>query len=267
MDICYNINPDQSPVATRQLQGDLVCVPLRDSNYYLENVGATVVFQNNGVPYNEDGTMTGLYVSVPQGLSKGVRIRFPFYGRVFGIRHKKTDSVPDFSVVIDGVAFKVSGEHTYLRLDGATSVVDGECGVVVADDLNDGVHYAEIVIYSKASGATTVILTGYLAERRVGYSEKRRVNTLMAAVAVTTSAVAISVGSFESKIRYVEKIIFTNTTSSPITVTIAFTVQIWKKIIPADDTVELDLRGTALTANVTVMASATGVNYSVLGGV
>jgi hypothetical protein len=192
-------------------------------------------------------------------------IRFPFYGRVFGIRHR-FDS--NFSVSIDGVSYgEVAGKHSYLVNEG-TSISDGESLIIIDDSLPDGVHYAEIMVVAPTSGTNTVVLFGYLAEERVGYSERPRTNYFIAPASVPTTSTAIARGSSPKTLRSVRKIIYANTTASPITVSVYNNTTImWTKSVPANDTIEFDF-GEKTSVDVTLkhMASASGVNATVVGG-
>jgi hypothetical protein len=253
------------PVRSSVRLGDFAKIPFRTGHYAVENTGSTASFQESGITSNEDGTDTGFNISVPNGLNNGVRIRVPFYGRAFGIRWRRDSNACDFSVAIDGVSYgSFTGKHNYLINDSA-SLTDGESLVLVTDDLAEGTHYAEIVVVSGAS-TNAILFYGLLLEKRVGYSEKPRAKTIVSTTAVTTSAVAIPKGSSPNIVRTVEKIIYTNTTASAISVTVINNGSVmWQKSVPANDSIELIL-GTTLLSWHTHQASATGVNATVIGG-
>lgn len=245
--------------------GDLVKVPFRSGHFYSTDVGSTASFQSSGITSNEDGSNTGLNVSVPVGSQNGVSIRVPFYGRSFGLRWRRDSNAGDFSIAIDGVSYGlITGQHTYLINESAV-LTDGESLVLITDDLPDGVHYAEIMVSNRAT-TNAILFYGLLLERRAGYSEKPRTKPFLNPIAVTTSDVVIPKGSNPDSLLTVEKIIYTNTTASAITVTVNYNgVQMWQKPIPANDSVEFVL-GSTINSLTTHLASATGVNATVIGG-
>lgn len=159
---------------------DMVRVPLKHYGFHFEAVNAINSTQMGGIEENTDGTSMGQYMSVtcmasPISAGKGARIVVPFSGRKFGIRVVGPTSAFKFDVIIDGEAFAVNlANNSYL----ANGVVWGgsysnDQEVMIADDLADRLHIAEVVVVAdKAGGATrTVIVLGWLLERRAGYRE------------------------------------------------------------------------------------------------
>lgn len=250
-------------------RGDYVKVPFRNGYYYADNVSSTISWQSSGIYDNEDGSDTGITISVPQGLNFGARIRVPFYGTVFGVRFRHGSTYTPFGVSIDGVAYgSFATQHTYLDNEAA-SLTDGESLIMVDTDLPDGLHYADIVLTSQASGTSALFLYGLILESRAGYERKLRNQIINATTALTTTQTAISLGSqASSQVRGVRQVIYTNTTASPITVTIQNNSAIlWQKSIAAGDSATFDFGApTAVSSSQTHAASATGINATVIGG-
>lgn len=243
----------------------VVKVPFREGYFAVsKSASASANFVEAGIIENGDGTGTAISITVPSG-QNGATIRFPFYGRVFGIRHRYDSN---FSVAIDGVSYgEVSGKHTYLVNEGMT-VTDGESLIILDEDLPDGVHYAEIMVVAPTSGTNTVVLYGFLAEARVGYKERQSTNYFVTPAAVPTTSTSVGRNTYPKTLRSVRKIIYTNTTASPITITVySNTTVMWSKSVPANDTIEMDF-GERMSVDITFkhMASATGVNSTVVGG-
>jgi hypothetical protein len=264
-DVKLNGKNEIEAILTR---GNLVKIPFRSNNFVDETTGSTCFFQPTGITDNSDGSGTGIYVSVPQGLDVGVRIRFPFYGSVLGIRWRRDGAACDFSVAIDGVPYDgIKSTHTYLANEYGY-FTDTESLVVIADDLPDGLHYAEIVVVSQPATTNTIAFYGYLVEERVGYTEKPRTNFVVSTASLTNSAVSITTGSGNTQARSVRKIFYTNTTASPITVNISNNGTVmWQKIVPANDTIDFDFgEQTSINLTYTHQASAVGVNSTVIGG-
>lgn len=250
-------------------RGDFIKIPFRSGYYYVDNVGGTASFQSQGIYDNEDGSDTGITISVPQGLNYGVRIRFPFYGTVLGVRFRHGASYTPFGVSIDGVAYGATAtQHTYLDNEAA-SLTDGESLVMIDTDLPDGLHYADIVLTSQASAASSLFLYGIVVEKRAGYESKPRNQYIAGTTAITTTQTAVSLGSSTTaQVRGIRQIIYTNTSASAITVTIQNNSSIiWQKSIGAGDSAVFDFGSpTAVASIFTHAASATGVNATVIGG-
>jgi hypothetical protein len=261
--------PINGQVDAKITRGEYVKIPFRSGYYYADNVSSTATYQSQGIYDNEDGSDTGINISVPQGLNYGVRIRFPFYGTVLGVRFRHGSSYNNFGVSIDGVAYgPISAQHTYLDNEAA-SLTDGESLVMIDTDLPDGLHYADIVLTSQSSATSSMFLFGIVVEKRAGYENKPRQQYIIGTTAITTSQTAISLGSpAASQARGVRQIIYTNTSASSITVTVQNnSTTIWQKAIAAGDTAILDFgASTALTVSITHAASATGINATLIGG-
>lgn len=243
--------------------GDLVKIPFRDGQVSIHLNGSTAKTVSSHIFENEDGTGTGLNVSVPVGLGNGVRIRLPFYGRVFGVRWRRQAGAGDFSVAIDGVPYGLfKGNHQYLENEAA-GVIDGETLVVVEDSLDDGLHYAEIVVQNKEV-TNAILFFGILVSKSAGYTEIPRIPQIIDPVSLPTTTSSISIG----QCRYLSEIVYSNPTSSAVTVTIEYNSKtLWHKSIPANDSVSfIPRKGIGVNSILKHYASATGVNATVIGG-
>lgn len=256
---------------SKLVTGEYVKIPFRNGYYYADNVGGTASFQSQGIYDNEDGSDTGINISVPQGLNYGVRIRVPFYGTVFGVRFRHGATYTNFGVSIDGVAYgAVSTQHTYLDNEAA-GLTDGESLVMIDTDLPDGLHYADIVLTSQSSTTSSLLLFGIIVEKRAGYEAKPRQQYIGSTIALTTSQTAVpltSSGGSTTAIRGIRQIIYTNTGASSITVTIQNSGTVmWQKSISSGDTAIFDFgASTAIAGSITHAASVAGINATVIGG-
>lgn len=262
---------DTNSLSVQMTRGEFVAIPFRQGYYSTnDSSGATTLYQEGvGVSDNEDGSGSCVLLTVPSGIGNGARLRFAFYGRTLGLRFRRDSATPDFSVLIDGVAYGVSGKHTFLANDNA-SVTDGESHVIVANDLTDGVHYADVVLVAPSTGSVTLYLYGYLAEKRAGYQAKPRLQFVYGVNNVPTTSTNIPKGSSTTNtLKGISKIQFYNTTASAITITIQYNANtIWSKSIPANSSDEWNLGGlTSLPSGAfTYQASATGLNALIIGG-
>lgn len=262
--------------------GDLVKVPFRTTNFM--QVDGTLTYQaniNNGtITDNDDGTSSGLYVSatyVTSGTGSSyaastIRIRFPFYGRVLGLRLRRPAS--SVSVSIDGVCYGLlSLSHPYFDAEGL-SIYDEMGSYIVDNNLMDGGHVCELIMPMPASGTSFTQFFGFLAEKKAGYSDHTRELFIYSTKALSTTAIEPDGGTSSSfGGRGFKQIFYTNTTASPITVTIYNnTVQMWQKSIGANDTQAFDfgqltgIQGFGANGHITHVASATGINATVIGG-
>lgn len=253
-------------LSVETIDNGLVKVPFTERLVSISKPGSTATL-GSGHSYNEDGSDTGINVNVPAGKGNGVSIRFPFYGKVFGLRWRRNSSACDFSVLIDGVAYgPITGNHNYFVNEGE-SVVDTDSLVIIKDDLGKGTHYAEIVVTSGQS-TNAIAFLGLLLEKRAGYSEKPRINGISVPVALGTTPTAIPQTTNLDSLSNVKKLLFVNTTASAITVTLESSgTAIWRKSIAPNDTDELDLLGVKMNSIYKLTASATGVNATAIGGV
>lgn len=269
----------RTDLSTRAAPG-LVMVPFRNGHFYPDNVNATCNFQSGGIFENGDGSFSGVYVSVPPldnpvTTGKGARVLVPFYGRKFGLRFKRPVSFT-FDVVIDGVAYEVDGRLATPANAGlwSGSQVDGAALVLVADDLADRLHYAEIVVIAEPNGGATrtVTLLGFLAERRAGYPDPARPAAIVRQVAVGNTQATWNSGFGASCYpRTLERVIYCNTSASAVTVTVQYGgTTVWQEVLAAAGTAgcakTFDAGGSSYTDLWTHAAStAAVVQATVLG--
>lgn len=183
---------------TRQTTGgSLVRVPFIKGQFSTTVTGTSTISPNSGIVYNRDGTGYVAQVSVPATVADSAVITLPFSGRAFGLRWRNLYSENTrFSVLIDGVGYEVDTGIPFLRATPAWNsnlTYDQECAVVIADDLPDGQHVAQIVFSPNVSGAISILLYGYMVEQRLGYKDYRRTAMPLAAGTLTNLQVAIDI--------------------------------------------------------------------------
>lgn len=257
--------------------GDAIDVPFRSLEYYAELTGgATAAYQTTGVYSNPDGSGTGLNISIPTDVTvgAGARIWLPFYGRIFGIRWRRDvgATATGISVTVDGVSVAVTpvAALTQLTDEGITTqITDTRARAITHRNLlDDGPHVAEIAIASVASVAATVTLYGYIADQRAGYQQLPRIAQVVSTTTLTAADVEIPVNRGNVlAFRAIKRVIYTNTTTGTITVTVKNGANImWQAAIPATSSATFDPGGVAASAAFTHAASAaTSVNATVIG--
>lgn len=253
-------------VRTKITQGELVKIGVNTSNSTNGAVGgSTAVFQIQSNSYNSDGTSSAVVITVPayiSGTQAGATLSRTIYGKTIGVRFLRSSATPVFCIEIDGVCYTVNEPAVFN--DISTTDSDGEAFIIIADDLQDGPHTVRLIVTSDPAIAAiqTLYLYGFLAERRVGYTDIQRVNDFGSTGTLTTGAVGIP----RTSERYVRAILYTNISAAPSTVTIVYgSTTIWQATIPAGASSTFDLLGlTALSA--THQASTpSAINFITLG--
>lgn len=265
-------------ISTRLVRGDLAPLPFDALQYYADLIGsATATYQTQGVWSNPDGSGTGVNVSVPAGLTQGVRIWLPFYGRGFGVRWRRdTATTAAISVAVNGQAVQVAtGYLPLLTAEGLTTqFADAEARAVTHDHLaNDGPHVAEIVVVSDPSATQTITLYGVLVDARAGNRTLPRLAQVQTASTLTTGAVEIPTGRGTSlAMRGIRKVLYANTSAGAVTVTVKNSTSVLKAFYlaasgTAGDCAEFDPgESVAASANFTHQASAgSAVTATVIG--
>lgn len=255
------------------VRGDLVPVPIRTGQYTTTQNGTSTINEVAiGVESNEDGSSAALMFSAVAGTNQGCGIQLIAYGRVVGIRWRRDTAAANpatFTVTIDGVAYGVPTAPLFLGQ--SINLTDGHCYYVVADNLSDGPHSVGVFVNADPAGGTnrTLIVYGLLLERRAGYGPPLHIQTTTTPVVLTTSATSINrLGGTARALRGVRKILYTNTSGSPATVTFQINgTTVWQKSIAAGDSADLDFGAlTAMDTTYKHLASATSAITAMLIG-
>jgi len=260
---------EQGVARVESVFGELVRVPFREGHFTLSG-SSLGTFRRDQYRLNSDGSNSGISVAVAAGTDASANyttIKFLVYGRVIGLRWLKGQSttIPrDFSVKIDGVSYLVPNQ-IYDPMDGTTlyTTPEGEFGAIIAKDLPDTEHVVEIICNGSADQSNRWAFLGYLAERRVGYTEQPRLDGLCTTTTLTTAMAIPNYGSVASSLaeykpRGIRGIFYYNTTGAPVTVSVEIaSVTFWSKAIPANSTEFLDFGALGISTD---LASVTGSN-------
>jgi len=231
--VTLGIGHFQNPVSTGQLQAFftatktstapvLVKIPFSQASIYLgDEVGSTATYQN-GFPENSDGSGTAINVSVPANtISDYQSIHGSFDGSEFGVRWRYNASA-SFTVQVDeGSPFAVLNPEAHRTVEGRVGPLNYEVQQITHTGLAPGHHTFRLMF---ASGQNAVLLGLVVDEvakappitrvAQVGHSGLVGVGPSNAATFLPYNP---SVGT-SAYFAYTSKVIYSNWTSSPITI-------------------------------------------------
>ena len=253
-------------IRTKIAQGELVKIGVNSQNS--TNVtagGATVSLQLQSNSYNSDGTSSGVLITVPAFVAAtqaGATVNRTIYGKTIGVRFLRSSATPIFCVEIDGVSYQVNQPAVFDDISNADD--DGEAYFIVAEDLHDGPHTARVIVTSDPAIASiqNLVLYGFIAERRIGYTEQTKVNDFGTTGTLTTSAVAIP----RTTERYIRAVFYTNISGASATVTIVYSgVTIWQATLAAGASATFDLLSPAALSATHQASAGSAINFATLG--
>lgn len=273
-----DIGPNEGAVATVRSDADLVMVPFRNNNHYIEGIGdGAGLLTANAYTSNPDGTGSGMNVTTTtQGTSHGVRVWVPFNGRCFGVRWLSASTVKDFTVAVDGEAVGVEGWPAWLTNEGITTQLTNARAMALTHDNLDPMipHVAQINFVGESSSVRSWVLFGFLLDKRFAFDRERSYVHYTPVGTLTAAAVAIplSNGATDRTLRAVRKVLYYNTDASARIVTIKNGSTIIKTVYLAaagttGDSGEWDIGGDMpISSSITHQASVTSVvSYQVIG--
>lgn len=258
-------------IPTRLAQGELVRISMETGAYNATVSGTSTVTTPMGQPENLDGTGRAILMRATPGIPTGCSIRQTIYGRVVGVRWRRDANTPNFSVVVDGVSYPIRNASYRWNATGL-NLTDGESYTIVAENLPDGPHSVEVILTSEAGiPDNSLFFYGFLAERRAGYTERLRTQDCLSTGTLTTTAAGITRGSSPKQYRGLRKVLYTNTSGSPATVTVRFSANtIWQSTIAAGASDAFDpgdvtaFDGSTATLN-HLASAASAINFAVFG--
>lgn len=231
-------------VKSKIVEGDLTYVPWRSGWWSGNNANATVGATGGD---NADGSNGYVTMSVASTTSQSqYNIRHTFRGTTYGIRFDPQfttggGGLYDFSVIIDGVCYRV--KKAIYNFDDATvySVQNGQHGVIVATGLPDTIHMVDVVVVNNSAGQNGNLFYGYIADSK-HYPKPTRFGYWLAPTTLTASYVAITTGGTQyRRPPGIRKIFYYNADSATRTVTIQLSgATIWSKTLTVAETGEYD---------------------------
>lgn len=261
---------NEGVIRAKLVTGELVKIPLSVIDYSTVISGSATVSDLFNIYTNGDGTGQIVNMSTVAGLgTNGCALRTVIFGRVVGVRYRRNTSAPAFSVLIDGVPYDIPAYNTAPRFMNSAGPADREGLFVIADDLADTAHSVEIVLYPDALVAKTLIVYGFVGEKRAGYLPAARLDVPYTQGVLTSASVAVP-GSVN--VRGIKSIIYYNTDTNPHRVTVRYnSTAAWSKMIPAGESeifkiseVGASLSGNSSTWSHLADASAL-INFTCIG--
>lgn len=253
---------DNSPtgrVRVETMRGNMVAVPLGALRYNSYNVGAATGAAGsatNSMINNDDGTQSGLSISVPASATLGnaVHLKFWIQGSVFGLRRQRDSAnggLSPVSVMIDGVTY---GGDDGLLVDPRANAAPlapqiGLNTVIYATDLDEKYpHYVELMFPCALTGSPRVTyLHGVVLDARAGYVAPPRGVKAAFAPQVLAATTWTSLTTSSSIIVYgPRKIVFYNPSAGAVKVGLRINStngQFWGKPLAAGDSAEFDFSG------------------------
>jgi hypothetical protein len=245
-------------VRVATVRSGLVPVPWRSTEYSTNSSGASVSLNSDTLGHWETG-QANLFASLTSATGAYVTIKVRFYGRAFGIvgNPSGTYGWTNVRVLIDGAAYSLPTHRTQFDLGTAIAQPNPHAAYIVADDLEDGEHQAEIVCLGNGL-AQSFNLYGYLCEARAGYVPLPP-SAILVGAALLSAATRTLLSTFATSYRLWTQIQASNVTGTAATLTIdRNSVTIWRAEIPANGTAALTFPiPTALNAGLVGLTAGT----------
>lgn len=237
------VHDDGTPegiIRARISQGELIKVPANSLDY-VRNFGGTAFLQAGfNMAYNADGSFSSINFGTNPGLNSDVAIlSVVTYGKMVGVRYRRTLTTPPFSVIVDGVPYDCPAyQQLYYTDNNSSGAVEREALWIVAENLPDIAHTVKVVLTASATLSYNLVLYGMLLERRAGYTERPRLDSVLSQGVLTNANVAVS---YNDSVGYtnkgVKRLVYFNSDVAARLVTVSWNgAVIWQKSIPAGST-------------------------------
>lgn len=262
-------------VRTKDTHVPLIPYPFKEYTFG-QQIGASssATYQSSAYFSNPDGSNSSIRVSLGAAAGAGLQIFYPFYGRAFGVRWSgdESNTMPGFTVTVDGTPVYVDSTYPQdLSINGfsATAIKVIEAQQITHENLDPNrLHLATLDFAGGAAGARAITIFGLLLDRDAGYVPVPRMLGYTTSTLTTSQAEVQRFRTALGTQRGIRSIIYTNTSESPVTVTIMIdSKKVWVKAIPAGDTEVFDpggpIAGTALMTH--AASAAASINATVMG--
>lgn len=235
-------NTNEGVIRTKLVQGELIKIPLHVLDI-IPNSNNVQILQNTS--WNADGSGFGLNLFTNIGLSNIAFVSFLLKGKIIGIRYRNRVTTPPlspFTIVVDGVPYTVKGRKLkyYLDNNAQTTVNPERESVFFIDGLEDIEHTVKIIIHQSATETRSLVITGVVAEKRLGYQEHQRMDFFWGQGTITTSYTNIAnttTDIYNTPIKGIKEIWYYNTDVNPQIIYIQYNSRLLvKKTIAAGDT-------------------------------
>lgn len=205
-------------LAKTGLGSDLVLLPFRPSS-------SAGIALNGLTPDGSDGSRTNWYQSITASVTwaNTVVARIGFNNNIFGLRFNRQFASP-IGVRIDGVAYEVGFEQRLnVTTQAAADYAGWAEGDIIATDLGDGPHEAEIVLPCSVAQTRIVQIYGVIVEARGNPTPPvPGISLLSSALVVPASGTYIALTPSNYSAIGFSGLCFVNTTGADITVSLRY---------------------------------------------
>jgi hypothetical protein len=221
----------------------IVLVPFADIPTSVESNSSTTTISYYSDLAGPRQAGYGAFTATLTDSAKYSRLRFTFNGPTLGIWCGTPTPNPQFDVFIDGVPYRV--DPTRLIWDSQTEALDGGLNYqMVARDLSDTLHHADIVLMGQTGKSRTWALYGIAVAKSAGYRDYDSTGWLFAQGPYAVPVAGATLTTLGFTTMQLRKLWFVNSTGGAVVATLKHNTAItWSKSVPANDTVELDLGG------------------------
>lgn len=185
---------DTGVVLVRNLGQNLVRVPIRNTETLLTTSTAGTAGVTNALA-NPDGTGLGISLAAPQvvgSTTSSATVETTLWGTRIGVRLTRTSTTAPFTLIVDGVPYRVDATRNRRYAAASLSVNDSEAMFIVADDLAPGPHNVVVALVGQPAGgdgsSRAVGLLGWVADSNFYEPNPRAAIVPSAPVAVPTTA-------------------------------------------------------------------------------
>jgi len=239
-------------IRSKIVNGELVKLPANSIDYIVNVGGSAAVQPSQGVFSNSDGSGSAINLATVAGLGTNIAsLTTTIYGRSIGVRFRRNAATPLFSVIVDGVAYDLPDNLRNWYTDNTPNPsIEREALWVLDDNLTEGAHTVKVILPS-SDVANTLVLFGFLAESKSGYTEKARLDSpysVNASVISTPSNITStdSNGTLNKGVKYILYRNIDSANAHVITILWGSSV-LWVQSIPPNSTYKFELSAVGFT--------------------
>lgn len=247
---------NEGVIRTKLVQGELIKLPLHVLDI-IPNSSSVVLQHNYSVNADGSGYNLNLFTSI--GLTNLSFCSFLLKGKVIGIRFRNRPLSPQlspFTVVVDGVPYTAKGRKLKYYLDNTvqTTLNPERESVFWIDNLEDIEHTVKIILHPSATETRSLVVTGAVVEKRLGYPEHPRMDFFWGQGTITTSYTNIANSNTDiqnTPIKGIKEIWYYNPDASSQVLYIQYNSRVLvKKTISAGDTYIFQVSDTGIMVGV-----------------
>lgn len=227
----------------------LVKVPVTNIDMITSFNGTAQCYKAQGIFSNSDGTGSSINMATDAGLGTNIStFHTIIYGKIIGVRYRRNNSTPPFSIVVDGIPFDIPvrmQKYYFNNNDINTTSVEREALYIIPHIFQDTAHSVRVLLHPNASQNQLLVFCGFVCEKRVGYQELRRLDCLVTPtdnIVRLTLTNIMELDSLSNQHKGVKTIRYYNYSGSNATITLTWNSTTFKKItLATTESYELNL--------------------------